>query len=156
MATQASRADELVIDRSRRHFLARSAGLAGALWLSQVGPPAAAQAAGGPTRPLILVHGFADQIGTWYRSDNAVVARLLQAGYRWEALQLVPFAFPGLAGAPDSEDAQGDIAAAGLALAQTIRATAARAADGRVDLLGFSMGGLVARWAINYLRGTLG
>jgi pimeloyl-ACP methyl ester carboxylesterase len=135
---------------SRRSFLARTAGLAGALCVAR--PLSVEASASGPQRPLILVHGFADQAATWRRSDNAIVNRLIQAGYSWDSLRLNAFAFPSLAGWPDLEDSQGDIATAGAALAELIRGLAGRSADGQVDLLGFSMGGLVSRWAINSLR----
>jgi pimeloyl-ACP methyl ester carboxylesterase len=61
-----------------------------------------------------------------------------------------------VAGSAEYEDSQGDIAAAGRALVEAIRAAAWRSADGQVDLLGFSMGGLVSRWAINALRADEG
>jgi pimeloyl-ACP methyl ester carboxylesterase len=136
---------------SRRQFLRGAIGLSGGLWLSRA-LPVAAQTGSQVRRPLILVHGFADQTATWLRSDNALVARLAAAGYRWEPLQLVPFAYPGLAQQPEVEDSQGDIAAAGLLLANQIRRLAGQAASGQVDLLGFSMGGLVCRWALAHLR----
>src|SRR5207253_10421564 len=107
-------------------------------------------------RPLVLVHGFADQIAAWYRPDNTLVTRLADQGYRWSQGQLVPFGYPPLAGAPTSEDSQGDIAVAGAALARAIRSAAERSASGQVDMVGFSMGGLTCRWAINALRAAGG
>ena len=97
------------------------------------------------------MHGFADRASTWLRPDNALVSRLVEAGYRWDVQQLVPFSYPTQPGLAD-EDAEGDIAVAGQALARAVRDLAGRAASGQVDLLGFSMGGLVGRWAINSLR----
>jgi pimeloyl-ACP methyl ester carboxylesterase len=138
---------------SRRRFLSRTAALAGGLWISRAVPVAAAQSATGPARPVLLVHGFADRYTTWHRADNALVNRLAQAGYRWDASQLVTYQYPEVAGSPGWEDSVGDITTAGLTLARTIRSTAARSASGQVDLLAFSMGGLVSRAAINTLRG---
>jgi pimeloyl-ACP methyl ester carboxylesterase len=135
---------------TRRTLLRGSAALACAAWLRPVS--ANAQSAAAAPRPLILVHGFADQIGSWYRPDNGLVAQLAAAGYGWEADRLIPFRYPSLPRQPESEDSQGDIAAAGLQLARVVEQAAARASDGQVDVLGFSMGGLVTRWAIAYLR----
>jgi pimeloyl-ACP methyl ester carboxylesterase len=137
--------------RTRRRFVGEAAGLAAGVWLA--GRPGVALAsASGSLRPLILVHGFADQAWTWRRADNALVNRLLQAGYDWESGSLVAYSYPPLSGSPELADSQGDIRAAGERLADLVQAVAAGGADGQVDLLGFSMGGLVARSAIGRLR----
>lgn len=137
---------------TRRSFLA--GGLA-ALGAALAGPkPGLATA--GPTpldhRPIILVNGYADQSSIWRRTDNLVTAGLLRAGYRLDGASLLPFAFPPSPLFPDLEDSQGDIVAAGLALATTIAAAATWSPTRQVDVVGFSMGGLVTRSALNALR----
>ena len=134
---------------SRRGFLRGSAGLAATLALAKVSP-VLAQVSGSPRRPVLLVHGFGDRAETWSRADNALSGRLVGAGYR-PGVDLLPFRFPEAA-ATGVEDSEGDIGATGAALAATIRAAATGSPDGQVDLVSFSMGGLVSRWAINALR----
>lgn len=140
---------------SRRRFLRGSAALAAGLALARVAPAAYAQASPGPRRPVLLVHGFGDRADVWGRSDNALTTRLVGAGYR-PGLDLLPFRYPELPGLAGAEDSEGDIGAIGLALAGAIRSAAAGSPDGQVDLLAFSMGGLVSRWAINALRAADG
>jgi pimeloyl-ACP methyl ester carboxylesterase len=141
--------------RSRRRFLVEVGGLAAGTWLFSR-PTVATAWAAGPLRPLILVHGFADQAWIWQRSDNALVNRLLQAGYGWNSGSLVAYTYPPLSGSPGLSDSQGDIGLAGERLAGLVRSVAATSDDGQVDLLGFSMGGLVARSAIQALRSSDG
>ena len=133
---------------SRRAFLIHGLGLVG--W-ALARPPSASAATLG-YRPILLVNGFADQSSIWRRPDNLVTSGLVGAGYRLDGESLLPFAYPPKAQAPQIEDSQGDIAVAGLALAATIISASSWSATRQVDLVGFSMGGLVARSAINALR----
>src|ERR1041385_4096666 len=111
------------VRRCRRRFLVEVAGLAAGAWLCGRPEVAAAKAAA-PLRPLILVHGFADQAWIWQRSDNALVNRLLQAGYRWDDGSLVASPSPPLSGSPGWADSQGDIGLAGDRLAGLVRSVA--------------------------------
>jgi pimeloyl-ACP methyl ester carboxylesterase len=133
----------------RRAFLARSAALAGACWVATAGPAAAAAR---PARPVVLVHGYMDRVSTWQLAGNAVVARLTQVGYRLESGGLLPFVYPPSAERPDVEDSLADISLTGGALARQVQRAAAQSAAGQVDLIGFSMGGLVIRAALAELR----
>lgn len=139
---------------SRRGFLGGTAALAAGLALARM-TPASAQVASGARRPVLLVHGFGDRADVWRRSDNALTGRLAAAGYRPD-VDLLPFRYPELPGLPGAEDSEGDIGAIGRALAGAIRSAAAASSDGQVDVLSFSMGGLVSRAAINALRSADG
>jgi pimeloyl-ACP methyl ester carboxylesterase len=75
----------------------------------------------------------------------------VEAGYRLDGQSLVPFAYPSSSVLPGLEDTQGDILANGALLAGAIVSAAAGSPTGQVDVVGFSMGGLVARCAINAL-----
>ena len=132
---------------SRRRWLGGAAALLGSAAL----PAAPTAGAAAPARPLILIHGLNGQASVWRDDRNAVVNRLLSLGYRWSADSLQAFSYPLRTDGSGLEDSNGEIATAGLQLARQIMA-ASQATPGRqVDLLGFSMGGLVGRWAVNYL-----
>jgi pimeloyl-ACP methyl ester carboxylesterase len=133
---------------SRRRFLGATAALVGAALL----PPSTTSWAVGPARPLMLVHGLNGQATIWQDPRNAVVSRLLRAGYTWSPASLTSFTYPPRADGSGLEDSSGDIAAAGLRLARQIIALTQQIPGRQVDLLGFSMGGLVGRWAVSYLQ----
>ena len=140
---------------TRRRFLGGTLALAGALVASTV-VPVGASASGARRRPLLLVHGYLDRAATWQRPENLVVARLTALGYQLDSSSLLPFVYPASEVSPSEEDSRGDIGLAGAALARLVEQTAARAASGQVDLLGFSMGGLVIRAALQSLGASGG
>jgi pimeloyl-ACP methyl ester carboxylesterase len=106
----------------------------------------------GPTRPLLLVHGLNGQATIWQDPRNAVVNRLLGMGYSRSQASLTSYTYPPRTDGSGLEDSSGDISTAGLRLARQIVALTQQAPAGQVDLFGFSMGGLVGRWAVNYLQ----
>lgn len=136
---------------TRRSFLAGALAAAGAGWLASAGVSGAANA-GETRRPVILVHGFGANVSFWRQPGNAIVTRLLQAGLTLDGGDLVPFVYPSTSAAPESEDTEGDLLRAAEQLADQLQATAERSPDRRVNVVGFSMGGLVVRAAFAVLR----
>ncbi|MCC7104752.1 MAG: alpha/beta hydrolase [Chloroflexi bacterium] len=132
---------------ARRALLGRCLSVLGGLALA----PRLARAAPTDRRPVVLVNGYGDSSSLWSRSDNRITASLVGAGYQLDGRSLVPFAYPPSAIVPGLEDTQGDILANGTLLAGAIVSAVAGSPTGQVDVVGFSMGGLVARCAINAL-----
>lgn len=97
---------------------------------------------GYPKRPIILIHGIGGAPGDWI--DNGINSYLLGSNYTSNQINIFEYGFLG-----GLYNYQGDINGIGSRLPSLIDQASSQSlsmgGDGKVDILGFSMGGVVGR-----------
>ncbi|MBM4402679.1 MAG: hypothetical protein FJ044_05545, partial [Candidatus Cloacimonetes bacterium] len=109
--------------------------------------------------PAIFIHGLGGYPTDWTTGDKRVYFDTLKAEpYNYPEDYLATYAYADADGNPDTYDYQGDVTKISADLETYVNALSqkhlADGGDGKVDLVGFSLGGIVAREYLNTHRGN--
>lgn len=108
---------------------------------------------GPPPHPAIFIHGLGGRPEDWTTGDKKVYFDLLKADYGYPEEYLIAYPYADADENPATYDYQGDVMKISADLESYVNALSqkhlADGGDGKVDLVGFSLGGLVARQYLN-------
>jgi len=97
--------------------------------------------------PVILIHGLGGVPEDWHMSDQNYVKLLEDQGYPADYIK--EYVYADADGDPTTYDYQGDIAKISANMKNNVAELSAKSlyngGDGKVDLVGYSLGGLIAR-----------
>lgn len=101
--------------------------------------------------PIILVGGIGSKCENWLKKENQIMGELMRAGFSYAQNQIILFRYPDDPSLPGIEDATQDLGVVGQKLAAELARIAELSSGKKVDVVGFSQGGVVAREAIRLL-----